>query len=199
MSSETTTHNVIGYVRVSTKAQADHGTSLATQREHVEAHGASKVFEDAMSGTKAERPGYQAMLDYVRPGDVVVVSYLSRLGRNARELHRAANELQDKGVYIRALKEGADTSTAAGRLMFGVLAVLAEYEHEQIMERTQAGREKAESLGRRGGRPRKYDAAMIARARELHQNPGLTAKEKASLLKVSPATFYRLVAQESAA
>ncbi|WP_165189496.1 recombinase family protein, partial [Kocuria carniphila] len=100
MSTDTTNHNVIGYIRVSTKAQADHGTSLDTQREHVQAHGATKVFEDAMSGTKAERPGYQEMLAYLRPGDVVVVSYLSRLGRNARELRRAADQLQDKGVHI---------------------------------------------------------------------------------------------------
>lgn len=198
MSTETTSHNVIGYIRVSTKAQADHGTSLDTQREHVQVNGATKVFEDAMSGTKAERPGYQEMLAYLRPGDVVIVSYLSRLGRNARELRRAADQLQDKGVHIIALKEGADTRTSAGRMLFGFLSVLAEYEHEQIMERTEAGREKAASLGRRGGRPPKHDQEMITRALELHLNPSLTAKDKAKLLGISVATFYRLIQKKAA-
>lgn len=187
------TGGIVGYIRVSTKAQADKGTSLDTQREHVMEHGATRVFEDAMSGTKATRPGYQEMLKYVRPGDVVVVSYLSRLGRNARELRRAADELRDMNVHIVALKEGADTRTAAGRMLFGFLSVLAEYEHEQIMERTEAGREKAAQLGRRGGRPPKYDRELIARAHQLHEQPNLTAKDKAAVLGCSVATFYRLL------
>lgn len=183
----------IGYARVSTTAQAGSGTSLETQRADLRAAGCERVYEDVISGAKDVRPGMDDMLRNLRPGDVIVVTKLDRLGRSMKHLVNLVADLKEEGVHLKALAEGIDTSTAAGEMVLGIFGSLAEFERTRILERTAAGRAAAEAQGRRGGRPRSYDAAKIRRVHEVHEVPGLSPKAKAAHVGVSVSQFYKLL------
>lgn len=188
---------IIGYARVSTTAQATGGTSLESQREALEAAGAVKVFAEAgVSGKKAHRPELDAMLDYAREGDTIVVTALDRLGRTMSDLVQLVGELEARGIAFKSLREGIDTTGPAGRLVFGIFASLAEFEHATILERTAKGREAAAALGRKGGRPRKYDAKKIQLVKRLHSTGDMTPAEIAEAAGVSVSTMYRLLKME---
>lgn len=184
---------LIGYVRVSTAAQASTGTSLQTQREELEAAGCGRIYADTISGAKDVRPQMEDMLKNVRPGDVIVVTKLDRLGRSMRHLVNLVADLKEEGVHLRSLSEGIDTSTPTGDLVLGIFSSLAEFERTRILERTATGRAAAEAQGRKGGRPRSYDAAKIRRAHEVHEIPGLSPKAKAAEVGVSVSQFYKLL------
>lgn len=188
---------IVGYGRVSTARQATEGTSLESQRELLTGAGAEKLFVDAgVSGTKSSRPELDRMLEQLRDGDTVIVTKLDRLGRSMPHLVELVNNFKIRGVSFRSLAEGIDTNTAAGVMIFGIFASLAEFERERIMERTSIGREAAAAQGRVGGRPRKFDAAQIAKAKRIHA-ADMSPKEKAAAVGVSVATFYRLVKMET--
>lgn len=192
--------NVIGYARVSTAAQAAGGTSLDSQRQALEAAGASRVYiEQGVSGKKAHRPELDAMLDYARDGDTIVVTALDRLGRTMSDLVQLVGELETRGVAFKSLREGIDTAGPAGRLVFGIFASLAEFEHATILERTAKGREAAAALGRKGGRPRKYDAKKVQLVKRLHAAEDMTPAEIAEAAGVSVSTMYRLLKMEAPA
>ncbi|MGZ3382689.1 MAG: recombinase family protein [Isosphaeraceae bacterium] len=153
----------VGYTRVSTVAQ-----TLDQQNAALEAAGVTKTFSDTMSGARDDRPGLTALLDYVRPGDTVVVWKLDRLGRNMIHILQTVKEMTDQGITLVSTTDGIDSSTAAGRMMIGVLGSLAEYERELTKERTALKREAARKNGARFGRPRKInDAKHIATAKRM--------------------------------
>lgn len=108
----------------------------------------------ATTGARTDRPGLAALLDYVRPGDTVVVWRLDRLGRSLSHIARTAEELHKRGVLIRGLNDGVDYSTPTGRMIAGILAALAEYERSLINERASAARDAARARGKQVGRPR---------------------------------------------
>ncbi|WP_144825946.1 recombinase family protein [Micrococcus luteus] len=191
--------NTIGYARVSTTAQAKDGTSLESQRQALTAAGASRVFAEAVSGKKASRPELDAMLDYLREGDTVLVASLDRMGRTMADLVTLVNQLQDRGINFRSIREGIDTSGPAGRMVFHVFAALAEFEHATILERTEKGRQAAAEKGRKGGRPRKYDAKKVALVKRLHGAGDMTPREVADAAGVSVSTMYRLLKMEAPA
>ena len=179
----------IGYTRVSTVAQ-----TLEQQDEAVAAAGVTKVFSDVMSGARDDRPGLSALVDYVREGDTVVVWKLDRLGRDMLHILQTVRELTERGVTLVSVTDGIDSSTAAGRMMIGVLGSLAEYERELIKERTALKRETSRANGTRFGRPRKVaDTEHIATARRMKAD-GHTGKDIAKFLGVSRATLYRYLA-----
>lgn len=184
---------LIGYARVSTTAQAGTGTSLETQRADLEAAGCERVYQDVISGAKDVRPGMDDMLRNLRSGDVVVVTKLDRLGRSMKHLVNLVADLKEEGVHLKSLGEGIDTSTHAGTLIFSIFGSLAEFERARILERTAAGRAAAEAQGRKGGRPRSYDAAKIREAQRVHEIPGLSPRAKASQVGVSVSQFYKLL------
>lgn len=189
--------NTIGYARVSTTAQAKEGTSLDSQRAALTDAGASRVFSEAVSGKKASRPELDAMLDYLREGDTVLVASLDRMGRTMTDLVALVNQLQERGINFRSIREGIDTSGPAGRMVFHVFAALAEFEHSTIMERTEKGRQSAAAQGRKGGRPRKYDAKKVALVKRLHGTGDMTPREVADAAGVSVSTMYRLLKMAS--
>jgi Resolvase, N terminal domain len=117
----------IGYVRVSTVAQ-----TLDQQHEALDKAGVAKTFSDTMSGARDDRPGLAALMEYVREGDTVVVWKLDRLGRNTLHILETVKALADRGVTLVSTPDGIDSSTAAGRMMIGVLGSLAEYEPELV-------------------------------------------------------------------
>jgi len=176
---------LIGYARVSTQDQ-----NLELQTEALERAGCKKIFEDRMSGSRAERPGLAQARDTLRRGDTLVVWKLDRLGRSVKHLVDLVGELQQQGIQFKSLTDSIDTGTASGRFFFHVMASLAEMERELIVERTRAGLEVARQLGRKGGRKRKMTDSKIKAAKKLLAS-GVPPRDVASNLGISVPTLYR--------
>jgi DNA invertase Pin-like site-specific DNA recombinase len=185
----------LGYARVSTGHQ-----SIDQQVDALIAAGVkpARIYSDKLSGaaTREQRPGLVALLDYAREGDAMVVVGIDRLGRNAAEVMATIRELGERGIVLRSLREGIDTSNAAGRMVAGVLASLAELELELGRERRSAAREARRARGQSIGRPRKLDHSKASLAQRMHAN-GEPASTIASALGVSRATVYRVLAVQS--
>ncbi|OBJ18260.1 recombinase family protein [Mycobacterium colombiense] len=185
----------LGYARVSTGHQ-----SLNQQVDALTAAGvdAARVYSDKLSGasTREQRPGLAALLDYAREGDAIVVVGIDRLGRNAAEVMTTIRELGQRGIVLRSLREGIDSSNAAGRMVAGVLASLAELELELGKERRAAAREARRARGQHIGRPRALDTGKAELARRMHAS-GESAGTIATALQVSRATVYRVLAARS--
>ncbi|MCO1345944.1 recombinase family protein (plasmid) [Burkholderia multivorans] len=178
--------HVVGYARVSTAEQ-----DATLQRDALQAAGAVKVFEDVASGAKADRPGLDAALAYLREGDILAVWKLDRLGRSLPHLVQTVAELAARGVGFRSLTENIDTTTPNGRLVFHLFAALADFERDLIRERTRAGLAVAKARGRNGGRRPVVTADKLARARELIDAKGLTVREAAARVKVGKTALYK--------
>lgn len=190
----TATGTQLGYARVSTGHQ-----SLDQQVDALIAVGVdgNRVYSDKLSGisTREQRPGLAALLDYARKGDAIVVVGIDRLGRNAAEVMTTIRELGERGIVLRSLREGIDTSNATGRMVAGVLASLAELELELGRERRSAAREARRARGQSVGRPRALDEAKAALAQRMHAS-GEPATTIAQALGVSRATVYRVLAAD---
>ena len=176
---------LIGYARVSTRGQ-----DLALQLDALEQAGCERVYKDVGSGTIRRRPELDACLDYLRPGDTLVVWRLDRLGRSLRHLVELVGELQEREIAFRSLTEAIDTATAAGRLQLHLFAALAEFERELIRERSAAGREAARARGRQGGRPKLITAEKLAAAAAMRAQGELTMAQIARTLGVGRSTLY---------
>ncbi|MGD1206893.1 recombinase family protein [Mycobacterium seoulense] len=185
----------IGYARVSTGHQ-----SLDQQVDALTAAGvnAERIYSDKLSGTstREQRLGLAALLDYARPGDAIVVVGIDRLGRNAAEVMTTIRELGERDIVLRSLREGIDTSNAAGRMVAGVLASLAELELELGRERRSAAREARRARGLATGRPKALDESKAALAQRMHVS-GESANTIARALGVSRATVYRVLSQRA--
>lgn len=178
---------LIGYARVSTQDQ-----NLDLQIEALTNAGCEKIFEDRISGSREERPGFKNSLEMLRKGDTLVVWKLDRLGRSVKHLVDITNDLAKHGVNFKSLTDSIDTSTPAGRFFFHVMASLAQMERELIIERTRAGLETAKRLGRRGGRKRQMTDSKIESAKKLLAS-GMLPRDVAKNLGVSIPTLYRWV------
>jgi DNA invertase Pin-like site-specific DNA recombinase len=178
---------LIGYARVSTQDQ-----NLELQREALIKAGCQKVFEDKISGTRADRPGLSKVLEMLREDDTLVVWKLDRLGRSVKQLVDLVGELHKQGVQFKSLTDSIDTGTASGRFFFHVMASLAEMERELAVERTRAGLEVARKLGRKGGRKLKMTESKIESAKKLLSS-GIPPKDVARNLGVSVPTLYRWI------
>ena len=187
---------LIGYTRVS---KADGSQSLDLQRDALIAAGVDphNVYDDFASGVRDDRPGLENCLRALRKGDVLVVWKLDRLGRNLTHLVNTVQNLAARGVGLRVLTgQGAqiDTTTAAGRLVFGIFAALAEFEGELIRERTVAGLKAARARGRKGG-GRKFalSKAQVRLAQAAMANRDTSVSELSAELGIKPVTLYRYV------
>lgn len=175
----------IGYARVSTDDQ-----NLDLQIDALKMAGCEQLFTDQVSGAAAVKTGLEAALSYLREGDTLVVWKLDRLGRTVKGLVELADLLNSRGIQFRSLTDGIDTSTAAGRFFFHMMAALAEMERDLIRERTTAGLAAARARGRKGGRKLKLDDAKRDAARKLLE-AGTPAVDVAKTLGVGRATLYR--------
>jgi DNA invertase Pin-like site-specific DNA recombinase len=191
-----TTGAQLGYARVSTGHQ-----SLDQQLDALTAAGVKpeRVYRDKLSGasTREQRTGLAALLDYARPGDAIVVVGIDRLGRNAAEVMTTIRDLGERGIVLRSLREGIDTTNATGRMIAGVLASLAESELELGRERRAAAREARRARGQSIGRPKALDEKKAALAMRMHAS-GESASTIANTLGVSRATVYRVLAEQTA-
>ncbi len=182
---------LIGYARVSTQDQ-----NLDLQIDALRKAGCTKVFEDKLSGSRADRPGLTKTLEMLREGDTLVIWKLDRLGRSVKHLVDLVGELHTRDVQFRSLTDAIDTSTPSGRFFFHVMASLAEMERELTVERTRAGLEVARQLGRTGGRKRQMTESKIRSARKLLAE-GIPPRDVARNLGVSVPTLYRWIPASS--
>lgn len=186
---------LIGYMRVS---KNDGSQTLDLQRDALIAAGVKeeRIYQDAVSGKKESRPGLQACLKALQPGNTLAVWKLDRLGRDLKHLITIIDDLRKREIGFKVLTgHGAqiDTTTPNGRLVFGLFAALAEYERELIIERTHAGLKAARARGRLGGRPRKMDIATLRMASAAMSDPKAIAFEVAKKLNITTATLYTYV------
>lgn len=177
---------IIGYARVSTDDQ-----NLDAQTDALKAAGAERIFAEKLSGAKRDRPELGALLDQLRPGDVVVVAKYDRLARSLRDLLDLVETIKERGAGFRSLAEDIDTTTPAGRLVFHVFASIAQFERERIAERTKEGLEAAKARGRIGGRPPALTADQKAEVRRMRDDEHRHVSEIARLFKVSERTVRR--------
>ncbi len=187
---------LIGYARVS-KADGSQTTDL--QRDALLAEGVQEehIYEDHASGKKDDRPGLSNCLKALLEGDTLIVWKLDRLGRDLHHLVNTVHNLTAKNIGLKVLTgHGAaiDTTTAAGKLVFGIFAALSEFEREMIKERTLAGMASARARGRKGGRPYKMTQAKLRLAMaslgQLETKIGPLCKE----LGITKQTLYRHLA-----
>jgi len=169
------------------------------QHDALTAAGCERIFIDHASGKLARRPQLDAMLDYVRPGDVLVITKLDRLGRSVANLIERTTELASRGVDLRVLHQGIDTTTPGGKLLFHVMAAVAEFERDMVSERTREGLAAARARGRKGGRRPVLSADKIATARKLYDERVMTVAQIAAVVGCSRATLYRSLGTEATA
>ena len=186
---------LVGYIRVS---KNDGSQTLAPQRDMLIAAGVEpcRIYEDLASGRKDDRPGLNACLKALQPGNTLVVWKLDRLGRDLKHLVTTVDELRNQNIGFQVLAgAGAqiDTTTANGRLFFGIFAALAEFERELIAERTHAGLAAARARGRKGGRPRKMDRSTLIMAMTAMVDSKINATQVAQRLGITTTTLYAYV------
>lgn len=186
---------LVGYMRVS---KADGSQSTDLQRDALLGAGVDHeaLYEDKASGKKDDRPQLVACLKALRAGDTLLVWKLDRLGRDLRHLVNIVHDLTQRGVGLKVLTgQGAaiDTTTASGKLVFGIFAALAEYERELISERTIAGLAAARARGRKGGRPYKMTPAKVRLAAASMGQPDTKVGDLCAELGITRQTLYRHV------
>ncbi|MFC7641906.1 recombinase family protein [Streptosporangium lutulentum] len=175
----------IGYARVSTGGQ-----NLERQLDALKAAGCRRVFAEKKSGAGAERAELAAALEFMQPGDTLVVPSLDRLSRSLQELITTVAELRRREIGFTSLHENLDTTTPGGRLVFHVFAALAEFIRELIISGTREGLAAARARGRVGGRPTVITPDILRAARDLLPNPEHSVTSIAKLLGVSAGTLY---------
>ena len=179
----------IGYARVSTREQ-----NLNMQVIALEEAGCEKIYEEIVSGVKADRPILANLLKQLRPNDVLVVWKLDRLGRSLKNLVDLVQELIENNIGLCSLNDPIDTTNPQGRLIFNIFASLAEFERDVIRERTQAGLHAARIRGRIGGRPRglsKTADATACAVETLYKEKKLSVIEICKKLGISKSTLYK--------
>jgi DNA invertase Pin-like site-specific DNA recombinase len=178
----------IGYARVSTREQ-----NTALQLDALKAAGCTKVLTEVASGAATDRPILAHLLDDARPGDVIVIWKLDRLGRSLKHLIDVVGTLLERDVGLKSLNDPVDTTTAQGRLVFNLFASLAEFERDVIRERTQAGLSAARARGRKGGRPKGLSAKAeptAYAAETLYREGRLSSEQIAQRLHIAKSTLY---------
>jgi DNA invertase Pin-like site-specific DNA recombinase len=180
---------VVGYARVSSVGQ-----SLEVQQEKLVSYGVDKLFVEKLSGTTAARPELKSCLEYFREGDVLVITKLDRLARSTLHLHKIVNDLNDRGVGFKVLDQSIDTTTKEGRLLFSILASLAEFETELRAERTNEGRIAAMERGVKFGAKPKLTQNQISEMKEK-RTQGVLIKDLMTEYKLSKASVYRLMSE----
>jgi DNA invertase Pin-like site-specific DNA recombinase len=184
---------LVGYARVSTGGQ-----DLDLQLDALEKCGVPKemIFTDKASGASRDRAGLDACFQQLRPGDVLLVWRLDRLGRSVRHLVTLIDQLKELGVGFRSVRDGAiDTTTPSGELIFHIFSALAQFERQLIQERTKAGIAAARARGRKGGRPpMKANEPKVVLAKKLYQDKTICLDDICATLKMSKSTLYRYVA-----
>lgn len=175
----------IGYARVSTGGQV-----LDSQVDILQKYGCEKIFTDVVSGSKVERKGLRELMEYARKGDCVVIYKLDRLGRSLKELLNLVAEFEKKGIDLVVLSQNIDTKTTTGRMLFNILATIAEFERDLIKERVQAGLKSARARGRVGGRPKALTLDQVESLKAVYETRKVPIAEICRMFGISKPTLY---------
>ena len=182
--------NRIGYARVSSIGQ-----NLDSQMDALQKTGCIKVFTDKITGSRMDRPGWDQLLEYIRPDDTLVVTELSRMTRSLLDLLETTKILEQRQINLLSLRENIDTTTATGRCFLSMMGAIHQMERELRAERASAGRASAKARGRTGGRPR-TDIAKLENARILYENSGKTAAEVCEIAGIGRRVFFSYLAEK---
>ena len=181
------TKMLVGYARVST---SDQENGLAGQVEELKGQGCTEIFEEMVSAAKS-RPRLEAMLQFVRKGDVVVITKLDRMARSVPDLIRIISVLEEKEVALKILAMGVDTHTPTGKLLISLMGSIATFEREIMLERQRIGIKAAKEAGRYKGR---VPVALRQTEKVLQlRKQGLKATEIAKETGISLASTYRIL------
>ncbi|WP_218081719.1 recombinase family protein [Anthocerotibacter panamensis] len=183
---------LIGYARVSTDDQ-----NLDLQQDALQKAGCDKIYEDKISGAKADRPGLITALEVIRADDTLVIWRLDRLGRSLKDLIHLMEVLNQKEAGLLSLQESINTASSAGKLVFHIFGSLAEFERNLIRERTQAGMAAARARGRQGGRPKALDPEKRKLAIRLYQEQKYTVQEICRMMQISKPTLYKYLDEQA--
>ncbi|MCX4321739.1 MAG: recombinase family protein [Lachnospiraceae bacterium] len=181
---------IYGYSRVSTKGQAKDGNSLESQEKALREAGATKIYTDAFTGTKTDRPEFDKLLAEIKAGDTLVVTKLDRFARSMSQGSELVSELIDRGIRVYILNIGVLDNTPASKLIRNVFFAFAEFERDMIVERTQEGKAVAKQNPEfREGRPKKYSKKQVEHALELLKDHSYRQVEE--LTGISKSTLIR--------
>ena len=182
---------IFGYARVSTQDQ-----HLDLQIDALNKYRVERIFQEKMTGSKKDRPQLEEMLKYVRPGDTIVVWKLDRIGRSMRHLMELVDHFKANDIHFVSLHENIDTSTPTGKLMFNIMASLAEFERDMIAERTRSGLESARARGRKGGRPSKA-SNKVKMALKMYDSKDYSLPQITEATGVSKTSLYRYIRERN--
>ncbi len=178
----------IGYARVSSVGQ-----SLDVQLDKLSDFGCEKIYQEKKSGTSSNRPELKKCLDYVRDGDTLIITKLDRLARSTLDLHKIVDSLNKKNVGFRVLDQsGLDTTRPEGKLLFGILATIAEFENSLRSERQLEGIAKAKSNGVKFGAKPKLTPEQVEEMKQKRSD-GVLIKNLMAEYGLSKASIYRLL------
>lgn len=183
---------IYGYARVSTKGQATDGNSLEEQIAKLQENGADKIFVDAFTGTKLERPAFKKLMDVLKPGDTVIATKLDRVSRSASQGIALVDELLSQGVSLHILNMGLLNNTPTGKLIRNIMFSFAEFERDMIVERTSEGKAIARQREgyREGRKPCDIDEKQFLEIREKQKRGDITVEECCRELGISRSTWY---------
>lgn len=182
--------NRIGYARVSSTGQ-----NIDSQLDALEKAGCGRVFTDKKTGSRLDRPGWGELMGYIRPGDTLVVTELSRMTRSLLDLLETAKVFEERQIHLVSLRENIDTSTATGRCFLSVMGAIHQMERELRAERAAAGRASARARGKTGGRPQ-TNVTKLENARVLYENSHNTADEVCKTIGIGRRTFFTYLAKQ---
>jgi DNA invertase Pin-like site-specific DNA recombinase len=181
----------LGYCRVSTDAQEMH-----LQLDALKAAGCGRIYQEKASASKKERPEFARLLDHARSGDVIIVWRLDRLARSLRQLIETMDDLRHRGIELRSLTENiVDTASPSGKLIFGIFALMGEFERDLLQQRTRAGLAAARKRGHVGGRPKRITPAALRKAKAMLASGDYSKGDVARELAVSRHTLWRELAR----
>ena len=181
---------IYGYARVSTKGQAKDGNSLEAQEQTLKEHGAVKIYKDAFTGTKTDRPQFEELMKLLEEGDTLMVTKLDRFARSMIQGSELVKELINKGIKVHILNIGLMDNKPTSTLIRNIFFAFAEFERDMIIERTSEGKERAKKREDfREGRPNVYTKKQIDHALSLLENNSY--KQVEQLTGISKSTLIR--------
>ena len=181
---------IYGYARVSTKGQAKDGNSLEAQEKALKEAGATKIYTDAFTGTKTDRPEFDKLMNKLQSGDTLIVTKLDRFARSMSQGSELVSELIEKGIKVYILNIGIMDNAPSSKLIRNVFFAFAEFERDMIVERTQEGKTIAKQYPDfKEGRPKKYSKRQVEHALELLENHSY--KQVEDLTGISKSTLIR--------
>lgn len=187
---------IYGYARVSTRGQERDGNSLESQVAALKQAGCAKIFHDSFTGTKMERPEFTKLLALLKSGDRLVVTKLDRFARNTVGGIETIQGLLDRGISVQVLNMGLIDNSSVGRLIMQVMLAFAEFERNQIIERTNAGRAAARENNpnyREGRKKKEVDEDLFSRMYRKNVTGMATVSDCCRELGISRGTWYNRV------